>query len=273
MVKLRYTAIYPVLAMRRSMKDFSSYLDRIAIVLHRPQIPENIGAAARAAANMGISRLILVSPKNCDLSRILKTATVSVADLVENMELFSDLASALQSFNYVVGTTARTGGQRRQLVTPREMAAELVSICHNNRVALLFGPEDRGLTNAQLRYCHSIVTIPTSTFSSLNLAQAVLILCYELRLAGKQGPEQFVPRLATRRELDGMYAHLKETLLKINFINPENPDYWMQNIRRFFSRVGLQARDVKIIRGICRQIDWYTRRAVEDIRQLEDEDD
>ena len=255
------------------MKDSTSYLDRIAIVLHRPQIPENIGAVARAAANMGISRLILVSPKNCDLSRILKTATLSVADLVENMEVFSDLPSALQPFNYVVGTTARAGGQRKQLETPREMAAKLVSICHNNRVALLFGPEDRGLTNAQLRYCHSLVTIPTSTFSSLNLAQAVMILCYELRLAGNQPVEQFVPRLATRRELDGMYEQLKETFLKINFINTENPDYWMQNIRRFFSRVGLQARDVKIIRGICRQIDWYTKRMVEDIKQLEAEDE
>jgi len=70
-----------------------------------------------------------------------------------------------------------------------------------------------------------------------------------------------------------MYAHLKETFVKINFINTENPDYWMQNIRRFFSRVGLQARDVKIIRGICRQIDWYSGRTVEDIKQLEHEDD
>jgi tRNA/rRNA methyltransferase len=254
------------------MKDSTSHLDQIAIVLYRPQIPENIGAVARATANMGISRLILVSPKNCDLSRVLKVATLAVADLVGNMEVFADLPSALQPFNYVVGTTARTGGQRRQLETPREMASKLVSICHNNRVALLFGPEDRGLTNVQLRYCHSIVTIPTSTFSSLNLAQAVMILCYELRLAGNQAVEQFVPRLATRRELDGMYAHLKETFLKINFINTENPDYWMQNVRRFFSRVGLQAREVKIVRGICRQIDWYTRRTVEDIKQLEDED-
>jgi tRNA/rRNA methyltransferase len=254
------------------MKDSTSHLDQIAIVLFRPQIPENIGAVARAAANMGISRLILVSPKNCDLSRVLKVATLAVADLVGNMEVFTDLPSALQAFNYVVGTTARTGGQRRQLETPREMASKLVSICHNNRVALLFGPEDRGLTNVQLRYCHSIVTIPTSTFSSLNLAQAVMILCYELRLAGNQAVEQFVPRLATRRELDGMYAHLKETFLKINFINTENPEYWMQNVRRFFSRVGLQAREVKIVRGICRQIDWYTRRMVKDIRQLENED-
>ena len=253
------------------MKDSPSYLDQIAIVLHRPQIPENIGAAARAAANMGISQLILVSPKNCDLSRILKMATLAVADLVENMELFEDLPTALQPFNYVVGTTARTGGNRRELLTPREMATKLLPICQNNKVALLFGPEDRGLTNSQLRYCHTLVTIPTSSFSSLNLAQAVMILCYELRLAGNQQVEQFVPRLATRRELDGMYEQLKETLLKINFINPENPDYWMQNIRRFFSRVGLRARDVKIIRGICRQISWHTQRIVEDIKQLEDE--
>jgi tRNA/rRNA methyltransferase len=254
------------------MKHSLSYLDQIAIVLYRPQIPENIGAAARAAANMGISRLILVSPKNCDLSRILKTATLAVSDLVENMELFEDLPTALQSFSYVVGTTARTGGKRKEIITPREMSRDLMPICHNNKVALLFGPEDRGLTNSQLRYCHTLVTIPTSGFSSLNLAQAVMILCYELRVAGNQPVERFLPRLATRRELDGMYEHLKETLLKINFINPENPDYWMRNIRRFFSRVGLQARDVKIIRGICRQMSWHTQRVVENIKQLEDED-
>lgn len=253
------------------MKDSASYLEQITIVLHRPQYPENIGAAARAAANMGISRLTLVSPKDCDLTRILKTATLSVADLVENMEVYADLRTALLPFHYVVGTTARTGGQRQELKTPRQIAAELAPICANNRVALLFGPEDRGLTNAQLRHCHALVTIATSGFSSLNLAQAVMILCYEIMQAGNRSSEQFVPRLATRRELDGMYEHLKETFIKINFINPENPDYWMQNIRRFFSRVGLRARDVKIIRGICRQIDWYTQRRVEDIQQLEDE--
>ena len=164
-------------------------------------------------------------------------------------------------------------GQRKQLETPREMASKLVPISQNNKVALLFGPEDRGLTNAQLRYCHSLVKIPTSDFSSLNLAQAVMILCYELSLAKNQPVGQFVPRLATRRELDGMYEHLKETFLKINCITTENPDYWMQGIRRFFSRVGLQARDVKIIRGICRQIDWYTKRTVEDVKQLEAEDE
>jgi tRNA/rRNA methyltransferase len=218
---------------------------------------------------MGISRLLLVAPEDCDLTRILKMATHSAAHLIENMEVYADLNTALQYFNYVVGTTARIGGQRRELKTPRELAAELVPICADNRVALLFGPEDRGLTNAQLRYCHALITIPNAGFSSLNLAQAVMILCYELLLAGNKPPDRFVPRLANRRELDGMYEHLRETFVKINFMNPENPDYWMQNIRRFFSRVGLQARDVKIIRGICRQIDWYTRKRLKDMQQLE----
>jgi tRNA/rRNA methyltransferase len=253
------------------MLNSNHFLDQVTIVLHRPRFPENIGAAVRAAYNMGIPRLVLVSPEDCDLTRILKMATHVAADLVENMEVHSDLGAALKPFHYIVGTTARTGGQRQELKTPREIAEKLVPICATNQVALLFGPEDRGLTNAQLRYCHALVTIPTLGLSSLNLAQAVMILCYELMLAGDQPTDRFSPRLATRRELDGMYEHLKETFIKINFINPDNPDYWMQSIRRFFSRIGLRARDVKIIRGICRQLDWYTQRTIENIDQLEEE--
>jgi tRNA/rRNA methyltransferase len=223
-------------------------------------MPENIGAAARAACNMGISRLVLVAPENCELSRMIRMATHSAAHVIENREVYPDLASALQAFHYVVGTTARTGGQRRELKTPREMAAELIPICVHNRVALLFGPEDRGLTNDQLHFCDALVTIPTAGFASLNLAQAVMILCYELLLAGSKPVDRPVSRLAHQGELEAMYDHLEETLLKISFLHPENPEYGMQNIRRLFSRVGLRQRDVRVIRGICRQIDWYTQR-------------
>jgi tRNA/rRNA methyltransferase len=253
------------------MDGSTDYLDHISIVLHRSRYPENIGAAARAASNMGISRLILVDPKECDLTRILKMATHAAAHLVENMEVYADLATALQPFSYVVGTTARIGGQRQEIREPRDTAAELVPICANNQVALLFGPEDRGLSNTEIRLCHTLVTIPTAGFSSLNLAQAVMILCYELLLAGRKPADRFVPRLASRKELDGMYEHLKETFIKINFIHPENPDYWMQTIRRYFSRVGLRARDVKIIRGICRQLDWYTQKQLAEVQELLEE--
>jgi tRNA/rRNA methyltransferase len=237
-------------------------LTNIAIVLHRPHFPENIGAAARVAKNMGITRLIVVEPWDCDLTKILKMATHNVEDIVAEMEVFDDLKKALESFHYVVGTTARTGSQRLAVQHPRRLAQKLVNISQNNRVAIVFGPEDRGLKNKELQYCDELVTIPTGGFSSINLAQAVMILAYEIFLASSDEPKTFVPRLANRDELEGMYDHLKATLTKINFVNPENPEYWMMSVRRFLGRIGLRAREVKLIRGICRQLDWYFQEQV-----------
>ena len=122
----------------------------------------------------------------------------------------------------------------------------------------MFGPEDRGLSNEHLRYCHSIATISTARFSSLNLAHAVMIFCYEIFLASKISKSVNHPRLANKFELEGMYDHLQNVLIKIDFVNPQNPEHWMQNIRGFLSRLPLRAREVRSIRGICRQIDWYT---------------
>lgn len=232
--------------------------DHIAIFLVEAQIPENIGSVARAMNNMGLTRLVLVNPSNCDLSRVLKTATGSSIDLVENMEVYDDLIEAMGPFQYVVGTTARLGAHRPAMTNPRRLAMELLGISQNNRVAILFGPEDRGLSNEQLRYCHTIATIPTARFSSLNLAQAVMIVCYELFITGTAKPLESPPRLANTFELEGMYNHLKDVFLKIGFIDPQNPEHWMLNIRRFLSRLPLRAREVKVIRGVCRQIDWYT---------------
>ena len=236
-------------------------LDHISVILVQPQIPENIGSAARAMHNMGISRLVLVRPKNCDLCRVLKTATGSSIEVVETMEVHDDLMEALAPFRYVVGTTARTGSLRPALTQPRRLGAELVSISQHNQVALLFGPEDRGLSNEQLRYCHTIASIPTAQFASLNLAQSVMVICYEIFLASHEAGSEPLPRLANKFELEGMYEHLKDVLMRIGFIHPQNPEHWMLNIRRFLSRFPLRAREVRIIRGICRQIDWYTGRA------------
>ncbi len=240
-------------------------LNNFAVVLHRPHFPENIGAAARACKNMGIRKLIVVDPLDCDLTRILKMATHSSEDIVADMEVYDSLEDALAPFNYIVGTTARKGSQRRTLTNPRKLASDLISISQRNSVALLFGPENRGLANREIKYCHVLVTIPTAEFSSLNLAQAVMIILYEIFVASMEPPKEFVPRLATSIELEKMYEHLSKTLAKIHFINPENPEYWMMNIRRFFNRIKLQARDVKVIRGICRQIEWYCEERVERI--------
>lgn len=241
---------------RREVKTLK--LANVAIVLVEPQIPENIGSVARAMNNMGLTRLILVKPGCCDLTRILKMATGPSIDIVEAMQVYDELMSALGPYHYIVGTTARTGAQRPALTDPRRLAHDLIPISRNNQVAILFGPEDRGLSNEHLRLCHSTATIPTGSFPSLNLSQAVMVVAYEIFLASREPSTETLPRLANRFELEGMYDHLKDALMRIGFINPQNPEHWMLNIRRFLSRLPMRAREVRIIRGICRQIDWYT---------------
>lgn len=236
-------------------------LDNISIVLQRPRFPENIGAAARAMRNMGIHRLIVVQPENFHLESIQKMATHVASDVVEKIEIHDDLRSALASFQYIIGTTARLGRKRKDIDTPAQTAEKLIAVARENHVAILFGPEDRGLTNDDLRFCHRLVHIPTAEFSSLNLAQAVMIMSYELFLAAQRQNKvpikRSTPRLASRIELDLMYDHLQSTFVKIGFINPENPEYWMDKFRRFFSSIPLKARDVRMIRGMCKQIHRY----------------
>ena len=239
-------------------------LENIHIVLQGPRYPENIGSAARAMCNMGIRRLSVVSPENYDLERIKKLATHVSEDIVTGIQVYDDLAQALQDFSYVVGTTARLGKQRQVIHSPEKLAHQLVDLSQKNQVAILFGPEDRGLSNEDLRLCHALVNIPTAGFSSLNLAQAVMVICYALHTTALGDKTAFTPRLANRRQLDGMYDQLRDILVRISYINPENPDYFMNNLRHFFTRMQLRAREVSIIRGICRQINWYAGKCYED---------
>jgi len=239
-------------------------LDNISIVLQQPRYSENIGAAARAMLNMGIRSLVIVDPQNFDLSKALKLATHFASDIIEKSKFYPDLKEALSPFNYVVGTTARLGGQRQVVLTPLTLARNLIPISVKNRIAILFGPEDKGLSNEDIRFCHALVNIPTAEFSSLNLAQSVMILCYEIFIAGGEANEEFTPRMASRYELDGMYDQLKDILVRISYINSENPDYWLNHFRSFFTRLQLRAKEVNIIKGLCRQVDWYGKKRYED---------
>lgn len=239
-------------------------LENIAVVLRGPRFPENIGAAARAMRNMGLSRLIVVEPELLDMERMCKMATHEARDIIENMQTAPSLEAALGAFTYIVGTTARLGGIRQTLRAPRTMAEELVPLSQKNQIALLFGPEDRGLTNEDLRFCHMLVNIPTFEFKSLNLAQAVMVMCYEIFNAALDKAPPVTPKMANRHELDAMYAGLKETLIAIDYINPENPDYFMFNIRQAFNRLKLKSREVQIIRGLIRQVNWYGKKRYAD---------
>lgn len=229
----------------------------ITIVLKEPRFPENIGAVARAMHNMGFSRLVVVNPENWDLKRINMMATHEAAKIVEQIQRVETLAEAVATAHYVVGTTARLGRNRPVIQSPAALADHLAPLTEKNEIALVFGPEDRGLTNDDLRLCHKLVTIPTADFASINLAQSVMIFCYELSKKERVETATHAPRLANRHELDGMYETLKNTLLKIDYIKPDNPDYWMNKIRTFGTHMKLRAREVSVIRGICRQIDWY----------------
>lgn len=232
----------------------------ITIVLNKPKYPGNIGSVARCAANMGIRKIIVVNGQSHDLEKVRQMATHLAAGTVEKIRFVDSLEEALSGFHYIVGTTSRLGSARRATLYPREIAVELVDLSQHNGIALLFGPEDFGLTNEELKFCHCLVTIPTSEdLKSINLSHAVMILCYEIFLACHETKEIFTPRLASSRELEGMYGQLTDVLTRIGFINPENPDYWMMNVRRFLSRIRLYSKEVQILRGICRQIDWYGR--------------
>ena len=233
-------------------------LENITIVLKGPKYAGNIGSVARCAKNMGIDKILVVNGRDLPPAEMKQTSTHFAAELVDQIKYLDDLGEALNGFEFIVGTTARLGSVRGPVVSPREMAMNLIDLSQHNRVALLFGPEDTGLSNEDLRQCHGLVTIPTSErLKSVNLSHAVMILCYELFTAQRGDLEAFTPRLATVAEIEGMYEHVKGMLNKIGFLNPQNPEYWMLHVRRFFSRTRLFSRDVKIIRGICRQLDWY----------------
>lgn len=230
--------------------------EKITIVLNKPKYSGNVGAVARCAKNMGFDKICVVSGDHLSVEEIRITATHAAAELVENIRRCRNLEEALGEFRYVVGTTARTGSARGPVVSPRRMAELIVDISQNNSVALLFGSEDRGLTNEELHWCHLVVNIPTAGFKSLNLSHAAMILCYEIFTA-ENNADVFIPKLATVAELEGMYDQMSELLKTIGFLRLGNPDYWMMHIRRFFSRTRLQAREAKIIRGVCRQLAWY----------------
>jgi tRNA/rRNA methyltransferase len=167
-------------------------LDSIHIVLYRPRFPENIGSAVRAMRNMGLSKLIVVDPENFDIEKIMRLATHDSAEMVEQIKQYDDLESAVASMNYVVGTTARLGGERQTIQKPADLAQRLIPISAENQVAIVFGPEDRGLTNEEIRRCHVLINIPTADFSSINLAQSVMIICYEIYQASRKQNHPFL---------------------------------------------------------------------------------
>jgi len=241
------------------MIDSNTLLANLAIVLKGPKYAENIGAAARMCFNMGISKLIVVKDDVPNYEDMAKMATHKAVHLINSMELYADLEKALSPFSFVVGTTARLGRKRTVERPPRDIISDIIPLLANNKIAFLFGPEDRGLTNDNLKFCQYTSCIPTAEFASLNLAQAVAIHCYELYYAIVEmtRDEAAEPEYATTFQLEGMYRHVQDALLTIDFLNEQSHNYWMRNIRQFLGKVRLLSKEANIVRGICRQLLWY----------------
>jgi len=230
----------------------------IRIVLVGTTHPGNIGAVARAMKNMGIYDLALVNPRYFPHEDATARAS-GASDILDNARRFKTLADAVSDCVYVAGASARSRTINWPSMGPRDCAERMIREAGNGTVAAVFGPEKNGLHNDDLDLCHTLLTIPTDPgFSSLNLAMAVQVLTYELRVAGtlQAGPafETEAPP-ATGEEMENFYEHLERVLTDIRFLDPDNPRHLMRRLRRLFIRARPDKNEVNILRGILTAID------------------
>ena len=239
-------------------------LSKIAVCLVEPTYAGNVGSVARAMKNMGLSRLIRVGGVDPDTHEARQFASGNY-DIVENSLYFETLREAIEPFSLVVGTSRRTGKSRRPTHTSRDFPGVLFPLLRDgNEAVILFGREKHGLFTEELDLCQMRVMIPShDQHGSLNLAQAVLIVCHEIYMAAG-GEYEFPERkLATSKELESMYDHFRESLLEIGFCDPANPDWMIRALRNIFSRSRLDSRDIRILRGILSDFSWYIDHCVE----------
>lgn len=231
-------------------------LSHIRVVLVRPRGAANVGAVARAMKNMGLRELVLVRPALMK-SFWAKAMAAHAEDVLHSVRQADSIGAAVADCGLVVGTTCRGGLYRGAAEPPRVAAQRITAAAGANRVALLFGPEDHGLSNDDLKACHQLIAIPADpAYPSLNLAQAVMVCCYELYLAAV-GEPQVTPELAAAERVDLMFQKLQAAFRSIGFLHPDNPDHIMYAFRRFLGRADLEVRDVNILLGLARQIEWF----------------
>ena len=228
-------------------------LSRVRVVLSHTSHPGNIGAAARAMKTMGLSRLYLVNPKYFPHPDALALAS-GAADLLETAVVSKSLDAALAGSVMAVAVTARPRNLSHEVVSCRQACNRVMAETAHGEVALVFGTERAGLTIAEVGKCGLIATIPTDeAYTSLNLAQAVQVFAYELRMANA-APRDAAPdaavNLAAHDDIERFYEHLEQVLYETEFLNPAQPNRLMQRLRRLFARARLEKDEVSILRGI-----------------------
>lgn len=235
----------------------------VRFVLVRPENGGNVGAAARALKNMGSAALWLVDPHPYDAEEARRLAH-GATDILDAARTVATLADAVGDCRWVIGATRRGGRRRAATLTPRALAHAARANSDRRPLALVLGPEADGLSMTDLALCHDVVRIPADQGQpSLNLAQAVLVLAYELFVAELEGASAAPPAPrpeAAARELEPMYAHLETMLLAVRFVRPDTARHRMLALRRILGRARLAPGDVRLVRGICRQVLWAVGR-------------
>ena len=241
-------------------------LDLLQVVLVQTRFPENIGMAARACVNMGSHSIRLVAPERWNREKARPLATPKGQGVLDDVQVLPGVSAAVADCSLVIGTTARTGGWRRSLLSPEQAAGEVAqALERGEKVAIVFGPEDRGLDNDAIQHCQRLVTIPTNPeASSLNLAQSVLLLLYECakavrarqhEAAGERAPaEGGSGRVISSADYERLLDNLKDMLLRLDCLHGDNPDYFLMPWRRLLARAQVRRHEYDALMGLCRQV-------------------
>ena len=238
----------------------------IKIVLVNTAHPGNIGGAARAMKNMGLSELCLVEPREYPAPRAVWRAA-GAREVLTHATVVDSVDEAIADCSLVIGTSARERRIPWPLINPRECGVRVWAEAQKHKVALLFGREDRGLTNDELQKCHYHVHIPSNPeYSSLNLATAVQVLAYEIRMASLANENGDLPDLAewdqplvNAEDLENFHNHLAETMAELDFYDPENPKQLLTRMRRLFNRLRMDQMEVSILRGLLSAVQRKTK--------------
>ena len=224
---------------------------KIKFILFEPTHPGNIGAAARAIKTMGFDKLCLINPIEHPHPEA-RARSAGALDVLLGAEVFDNLQDAIKGCGLIIGTTARTRRISVPITNIRETAPSIVAEAKQKSVAVIFGPEKSGLINAQVDCCNQLVNIPSiGSYKSLNLAMAVQIVAYELRVANEALPAEIRARnLASNEEIELFYNHLNQVLLETGFLDPKNPKQLMRRLRTLFNRAQMDENEINIMRGI-----------------------
>ena len=248
-------------------KDALQFVEEaVKFILVGTTHPGNIGAAARAMKNMGIKQLGLVAPKQFPDEKAFYRAKAAT-DILENAQVHETLIEAVSGFQLVIGTSARNRKIPWPIMSPREAAQEILSNYKGaNKIAVVFGREDRGLTNKELGLCNLHVHIPSSDeYSSLNLSQAIQIIAYEIRLKalsteGKSKKQEWDVPLAENAEIERLIEHFDELMQEVEFYDIDNPRLLLTRVRRFFRRSKIDHIEANIFRGVFAAIQKKLKR-------------